>query len=223
MITLGIIGVVAAMTMPALIQKNNNKVVETRLMKFYSTINQAIKMAEVDYGDKKYWSRDLKTETDSSGESVLTFAEREKWFNKYISPYMKILKTEKGHNDGIVAYLPDGSAFSIAPNNIADWYFYTDVSCIPKSYDEFYQFHGKCIFTFAFTPDSSKSYWKYHYNKGVEPYKYTWDGDIDRLKEACYRGANLGDSSVSPLSYCTALIQMNDWKIPDDYTHKVRY
>ena len=45
LITLGIIGVVAALTLPALIQKNNNKVVETRLMKFYSAINQAVKMA----------------------------------------------------------------------------------------------------------------------------------------------------------------------------------
>ena len=53
LITLGIIGVVAAMTLPSLIQRNNNKVVETRLKKFYSAINQAIMMAEVDYGDKK--------------------------------------------------------------------------------------------------------------------------------------------------------------------------
>ena len=49
LITLGIIGIVAAMTMPALIQKNNNKVVETRLKKFYSAINQAVLMAEKDY------------------------------------------------------------------------------------------------------------------------------------------------------------------------------
>ena len=48
LITLGIIGVVAAMTLPALIQKNNNKVVETRLEKFYSGINQAIMLAEND-------------------------------------------------------------------------------------------------------------------------------------------------------------------------------
>lgn len=55
LITLGIIGIVAVMTLPTLIQKNNNRVVETRLMKFYSAINHAIKMAEVDYGDKNDW------------------------------------------------------------------------------------------------------------------------------------------------------------------------
>ena len=57
LITLGIIGVVAALTLPTLIQQHNKKVVETRLMKFYSSINQAVKMAEVDYGDKKYGMR----------------------------------------------------------------------------------------------------------------------------------------------------------------------
>lgn len=55
LITLGIIGVVAAMTLPALIQSYANTVVETRLAKFYSTINQAIARAEVNYGDRRYW------------------------------------------------------------------------------------------------------------------------------------------------------------------------
>ena len=48
LITLGIIGIVAAMTLPALIQKNNNQVVEARLKKFYSVMNQAIIQAEAD-------------------------------------------------------------------------------------------------------------------------------------------------------------------------------
>lgn len=80
LITLGIIGVVAAFTLPALIQKNNNKVVETRLMKFYSTINQAVRLAEVDYGDKKYWYADLTgAEIDKDG-----------------NPYPEVLKQKNG-------------------------------------------------------------------------------------------------------------------------------
>ena len=55
LITLGIIGVVAALTMPVLIQNHRNTVVETRLKKFYSAINQAVTMAENDYGEKNYW------------------------------------------------------------------------------------------------------------------------------------------------------------------------
>ena len=48
LVTLGIIGVVAALTMPSLIQNHNKQIIETRLKKFYSTINQAILMAEQD-------------------------------------------------------------------------------------------------------------------------------------------------------------------------------
>lgn len=47
LITLGIIGIVAAMTLPTLIQNHNKKVVETRLMKFYSTMNQAIQLQKL--------------------------------------------------------------------------------------------------------------------------------------------------------------------------------
>ena len=45
LITLGIIGVVAAMTLPTLIQNNKNKEVEARLKKVYSVMNQAILMS----------------------------------------------------------------------------------------------------------------------------------------------------------------------------------
>lgn len=40
LITLGIIGVVAALTIPVLTQNYKKRVVETRLQKFYSTINK---------------------------------------------------------------------------------------------------------------------------------------------------------------------------------------
>ena len=45
LITLGIIGIVAAMTLPTLIANYQKKVVETRLISFYSKINQACRNA----------------------------------------------------------------------------------------------------------------------------------------------------------------------------------
>lgn len=51
LITLGIIGVVAAMTLPALIQKNNNKALEAAFKKSYSTLAQVMqRVALEDYG-----------------------------------------------------------------------------------------------------------------------------------------------------------------------------
>ena len=50
LITLGIIGVVAALTLPNLIANYQHKVLAARAKKAYSSITQAIKMAEVEYG-----------------------------------------------------------------------------------------------------------------------------------------------------------------------------
>ena len=59
LITLAVIGVVAALTIPNLVQSYKKRVVETRLARFYSMINQALKMSEVDNGPKEYygWSK----------------------------------------------------------------------------------------------------------------------------------------------------------------------
>ncbi len=55
LITLGIIGVVAAMTLPTLVQKHQKKVIATRLKQTYSQLYQALNMAQADYGDMKNW------------------------------------------------------------------------------------------------------------------------------------------------------------------------
>ena len=72
LITLGIIGIVAAMTLPALLQNYANHVVETRLQKFYTIFNQAIQLAETEYGDKKYWYLDASgVDLDEDGKPIL--------------------------------------------------------------------------------------------------------------------------------------------------------
>ncbi len=59
LITLWIIGVVAALTLPVLIQNHKNSVVETALQKSYSTMNQAIVRSEIDNGAREYWFQDF--------------------------------------------------------------------------------------------------------------------------------------------------------------------
>lgn len=222
LITLGIIGVVAAMTMPTLIQKNNNRVVETRLMKFYSAINQAVKMAEVDYGDKKIWWEDLAgAEMDNEGKPIPGSSPSEKWFNKYIAPYMKIIKQETLSDGTFIVYFSDGSALKQRNyGTTRDWVFYSGkpAKCIER-----YGMggHGICIFSFNFAPISDNRSWTYHYNKGFEPWKFDWDGTESQLKQGCYQGGIAGSSTRG--TYCTALIQYNNWKIPDDYPYKVSY
>lgn len=55
LITLGIIGIVAALTMPALIANHRKKVILTSLKKAYATISNGIRMSEIDNGEVKDW------------------------------------------------------------------------------------------------------------------------------------------------------------------------
>ena len=76
LITLGVIGVVAALTIPTLISKYNEMVTITELRKTYSELSQAIKLSETVNGDFREW------EYSSSVVEARTFAE------KYIMPYL---------------------------------------------------------------------------------------------------------------------------------------
>ena len=84
LITLGIIGVVAAMTLPSVILNYQKKVTVNRLKQAYSTISQALVMAQKDYGDISGW--DIATgltSLDQVDVSLNNFA------NKYLIPYIK--------------------------------------------------------------------------------------------------------------------------------------
>ena len=55
LITLGIIGIVAAMTLPTLINNHNKKVTITRLKHFQSLMSQAFNQSTVENGDFSGW------------------------------------------------------------------------------------------------------------------------------------------------------------------------
>ncbi len=225
LITLGIIGVVAAMTMPVLIQNHRNTVVETRLKKFYSAINQAVTMAENDYGEKNYWYADLQgAQTDDEGNLIPDSSESLKWFNKYLAPYMAIIKTEELSDGTFIVYFPDGSALKqYQQATTRDWFFYPSKAkdCIGQYGDR--GGSGICAFAFIFNlnvqdnnPDNI--YWRYHYNKGFEPWMYNWDGTRESLLNGCKTEV---DPSLDR-NFCTALIRYDGWKITKDYPHRVK-
>lgn len=216
LITLGIIGIVAALTIPALMAKHRKSVVETRLAKFYSTINQAIKLAENDYGEMTLWDRpgagwavNEDGSFDTSKNEVLP------WFEKYLKPYLLYTSYKIDGKDGkVLVYFADGSMVRLSSNAFI---FYPE----PRLYDKKFNdtIYGKESFTFLFCPACTGDNYIYHKNKGVEPYKYEWNGQREQL----FSKANYGCKSKPESNqgaYCTALIQMNGWKIPDDYPLK---
>ena len=70
LITLGIIGIVAAMTLPTLVQKNNEKVTITKLKKIYSSLNQSFKMATLDGSTPQDWLTGQTPHTKEAGEEI---------------------------------------------------------------------------------------------------------------------------------------------------------
>ncbi len=198
LITLGIIGIVAAMTMPMLIAKHRKSVVETRLKKIYSSMNQAINLSETVNGDKITWT-EIVSNHEECRDNLESDGCRLYFFNTYLKDYLKYLKYESVGTSGLVIYLADGSALRM--KHPFDYYFY------PNGYTKtLSEVKGKNVFPFhiavsSWVPDCVKKELK---NNSFEPYL---DGYWDCTSEGLY---------TSPY-YSTKLIQHNGWKIPDDY------
>lgn len=94
MITLGIIGVVAALTMPALIQNHKKSEASARLKKFYSIMQQAILTSESENGPASEWAKapcinkdpdtGLYDDTDANNTAI--------YFNNYLKNLPKNFK-----------------------------------------------------------------------------------------------------------------------------------
>ena len=84
LITLGIIGIVAAMTMPTLIQKHKEQETVAKVKKFYSVISQAIMLARVEHGDVDTW--------DFGGGDGSVNTQSSSNFANYIKPHLQIIK-----------------------------------------------------------------------------------------------------------------------------------
>ena len=222
LITLGIIGIVAAMTIPSLITAYNKNLTETRLKKFYSLFNQAIRLSVAENDSYEGWDDYWATSRGESNEdgSIKDKVESiEAAFDKYLAPHMKVMvkkrvKDEEHNVTKTLYILADGSAFTYRGMDSRDIAFF------PKNPEKCLQQQkrsGRCSFLFIFYPMSEKSDWKYHYQKGLEPYMYNWNGK----KESLRSGSSY--SCDSDGGYCTELIRQNSWKIPNDYPLKIQY
>jgi len=223
LITLGIIGVVAAMTMPVLIQKNNNRIVETRLKKFYSVFNQAILMSVKDNGDYMNWNYWVAQSFDNDGNSINNSDKIRNSFEKYIAPYMKITGIKEiggslGKN--YLYFLPDGGAFRIGQDENSYLTFFPAHAekCIERS-ENGENVSGICSFSFSFYPTTKVGGYKLHYRKGLEPHIYDWNGKYEGLFSHSTRGCNENANRA----FCTAVIQHNGWKIPKEYPFKISF
>ena len=216
LITLGIIGVVSAMTVPTLMANHRKKVVETKLEKIYSVMNQAINLTNAEYGDVTNWIIDC----GSSNSPTCSINEVENWFNSTIGKHIETLKTGKtknktNTNDILLIYLKDGSILGVT-NYIYDMVFYVNSDAISNTQS------GKNYFLFRFNPillshqnnEEAQKDLKYSLKPTFEPYSNYWNGTREQLID----GHSF--SCAQNHAFCAKLIQYDGWKISKDYPVK---
>ena len=224
LITLGIIGVVAAMTLPALISLYQKKIVETRLEHTYSLISQALKMAEADYGDSQYWMRDSAGPQDDAITPAINFLET------YFLPYLK-----DGYKYGIVG---GAGLYNIG----YDVRYISSVTtksryvCLNSGINLFFGYYigrqgvigipilidingpkgpnvtGRDLFELTFSLYDGILFMSGE--RQVTGYGISYD-KIIKYDEIMQRCKNTG------VLECGALIKQNGWKIPKDYPYRI--
>lgn len=199
LITLGIIGIVAALTIPTIVNNYKKKVTVTRLKRFYTIMNQAILM---DQNSENTFYEDYKFPADTVRNSQNTLD----WYNNHLNRYVKSTETKVYNSTFISVGLNDGSGFtSYIPSTSSMHFFF----CVEYKYCKNSEnFDGKNSFLFTLTLGKLYTSTASYYNL-----------DRDKLLSLCKYGNsdNANVSSVGRRHACTRLIEFDGWEIKDDY------
>lgn len=219
LITLGIIGVVAAMTLPNIIAGYEKKSTITSLKKSYTVLNQAFKQSEIDNGESINWE-------------IGSFNATE-YFAKYWKPYLKILHIcdtaeECGYTSNTPWYHSNGAMDGIhvilkswresvilADGSFMSGFTYAGMYDNPEEHNKEEYTQGASSQILVDINGGKKPnkfgrdvfYFVRVNGKGVLPYGYNDDDEIiDK------------DCSKNSFGYkCAAKIIKNNWEISDDY------
>ena len=238
LITLGVIGVVAAITMPSLIQNHQKKEIATRLKQTYSIISQAMVMAQTEHGEMMYWGADDmngKTAFDAeSGEWVdngsADFADN--FADTYFIPYIKNIKdygtvpSNKVYGVGNGPYQADGKATSpytryLALPNGALIRIAVNTSGCATGFDENKNCSVNVTYTgIIFIVDVNGP--KKPNREAKDIFVIKLDAPNNKIVMQNYSISERNQikaycSSVDDSQVCGALIQMDGWEIADDY------
>ena len=197
LITLGIIGVVAAMTMPSLMQNYKRQQATARIKKFVSVINQALISAENDLGAREDWVIGEMSNSDSAYN----------FLNTYIKPYIKSADIEKrtlfGMNMATLRFV-DGSQMSVKIGACYDiWY---DING-EKGPNE----KGKDIFVFILCKNGGCNF----NSNQVRGFYCAPTGEPFPTHEQLI--SNCKNSRNGQGEWCTILLEQNGYEFPKDY------
>ena len=212
LITLGIIGVVASMTIPSLIQKYKRQETTARLKKFYSTMSQAIMRAEADLGTKVYEWDSVTMSSVNPGQS---YNETYAYYKKYLDQYIKTLKVEKGVYDTennidakTKVYFPDSSTMEVNAGYCVSLYY--DVNGDKKPNEL-----GRDIFLFfiatSFIHQFEGREQELYENRSFDAVYLPIYNTKAKALNACKRDAK----------YCSSYLIYNNFEITNEYPYKI--
>lgn len=209
LITLGVIGIVAALTIPGLIANHRKKVVTTRMQKFYSVMNQAI-MFSVSENTHEGFKSGVENILilNSDGNNVL------KWYNQYLNKYVKTLKITV-ISDGILVAMPDGSGFvMIYAGHTTFCPVYEKCEIALKNAGS-----GKNLYMSGM--DGKNTFGFIIKNTRLITYDGCWDGTREGAIKSTTPSCTSGDGSrygcADLHKLCSKLIEIDGWQIKDDY------
>ena len=120
LITLGIIGVVAAMTLPSLIQNYQKKALATQTQKFYSTMSQAVKQYMADYGVDDLRNTPLASDNYERSYSPEAIASLRDFATKYLKVVKECEYDENYDEDSDNCFAPE---YRYLNNSLSDALF----------------------------------------------------------------------------------------------------
>ncbi len=212
MITLGIIGIVAALTIPTLMQKTQKHQTIVALKKAYSTLQQAEKLSEIDNGSVDDW--DLSTGSKTVYETYFkNYLHISKEYFDTANPEginYKLLNgivatTAYSHADFVKVVLTDGTIITFAPS--ADsCTFFIDINGFKKP-----NVYGKDMFILDLQKDNGLVPYGFACSFAPESFGTTYNRTT--LLSKTHAGCNKNSEGY----WCAALILSDGWEIKDDY------
>ncbi len=245
LITLGIIGIIAALTIPNLMGAYRRRVVETELKKSYSEFTQIIQRSQADNEDAIYWNWPY-----TGGMTGTNTVDPEEFFQKYFGRYMKITQTIKQNSENYKVYDSTGALHNFvgdygneSTKNFTRWHELADGRAV--LFSTYTTFNSDSIATKEsgtvgrfYVSTTNRGNKKFVGGKNLFSFTLeirngklvptanaypVWtcaylDKQRDTFLELCR--AYTGNSGISTPEYCTYIIYCNNWKIPDDYPIK---
>ena len=213
LITLVIIGVIAAITVPTLIVKYQKEQTVIRLKKAYSTIAQTTQKAIADNGPITTWEVNNATFADKYLVPYLNVARNCRFdrttsgCNPKHAPLNDQSNLQDYSNSNYIFYLSDGTIVIVNAVNESGGRKYANISFDINGMKK-PNVSGKDIFSFRY-----EIYWA---NSPTQTGKFfPTDFSFDRNSALNY--PNWGCNKNASGTYCATVIMKDGWQIKDDY------